>query len=52
MAQAASEGAGGTTDIACRILEVNNKSNDVLQEALKSEENANKLKKEISKFKI
>ena len=52
VAQAASEGAGGTTDIACRILEVNNKSNDVLQEALKSEESANKLKKEISKFKI
>ncbi|KCZ68007.1 methyl-accepting chemotaxis protein [Clostridium sporogenes] len=52
VAQAASEGAGGTTDIACKILEVNNKSNDVLQEALKSEESANKLKKEISKFKI
>jgi len=52
VAQAASEGAGGTTDIACKILEVNNKANDVLQEALKSEESANKLKKEISKFKI
>ena len=52
VAQAASEGAGGTTDIASKILEVNNKSNDVLQEALKSEESANKLKEEISKFKI
>ena len=52
VAQAASEGAGCTTDIASKILEVNNKSNDVLQEALKSEESANKLKEEISKFKI
>ncbi len=52
VAQAASEGAGGTTDIASKILGVNNKSNDVLQEALKSEESANKLKEEISKFKI
>ncbi|NFV11865.1 methyl-accepting chemotaxis protein [Clostridium sporogenes] len=50
--QAASEGAGGTTDIACGVLEVSNKSNDVLQEALKSEESANNLKKEVSKFKI
>ncbi len=50
VAQAASEGAGGTTDIASKILEVNNKSNDVLQEALKSEESANKLKEEISKI--
>ncbi|SFD42467.1 methyl-accepting chemotaxis protein [Clostridium uliginosum] len=52
VAQAASEGAGGTTDIATSILEVNNKSNDVLQQALKSKENAQKLKGEISKFKI
>ncbi|SFD42446.1 methyl-accepting chemotaxis protein [Clostridium uliginosum] len=52
VAQASSEGAGGTTDIASSILEVNNKSNDVLQQALKSKENAQKLKGEISKFKI
>ncbi|EJO5346957.1 MCP four helix bundle domain-containing protein [Clostridium botulinum] len=52
VAQAANEGAGGTTDITGKILEVNNKSNDVLNEALKSEESSNKLKREISKFKI
>lgn len=52
VAQASSEGAGGTTDIANKIIEISDKSNDVLQEALKSKERANKLKKEISKFKI
>ncbi|CDI50019.1 methyl-accepting chemotaxis protein [Clostridium tetani] len=52
VAQASGEGAGGTTDIANKIIEISDKSNDVLQEALKSKERANKLKKEISKFKI
>ncbi|WP_252231672.1 methyl-accepting chemotaxis protein [Clostridium sp. ZBS15] len=52
VSQAANEGAGGTTDIASSILQVNDKSNNVLENALKSQENAQKLKKEISKFKI
>ncbi|WP_251859463.1 methyl-accepting chemotaxis protein [Clostridium sp. Marseille-Q2269] len=52
VAQASSEGAAGTTDISGKMLEVNNKSNDMLEETIKSEENADKLKREISKFKI
>ncbi len=50
VAQAAIEGAGGTTDIANRVSEVNSKSNDVLEEVLKVKESAKKLKAEISKF--
>ena len=52
VAGAASEGAGGTTDIAIRISEISNKSNGLSEEALKSKENADKLKQDISKFKI
>ena len=52
VASAASEGAGGTTDIAVRISEISNKSNSLSEEALKSKENADRLKQEISKFKI
>ncbi len=52
VSQAANEGAGGTTDIASSILQVNDKSNSVLENSLKSQENAKRLKEEISKFKI
>lgn len=52
VAQAASEGAGGTTDIATRISDISSKSNDVLDEILKSKESSDKLNKEMSKFKI
>ncbi|GAA0077239.1 methyl-accepting chemotaxis protein [Clostridium sp. CTA-5] len=52
VAQAAGEGAGGTTDIASSVLQVNDKSNYVLENALKSKESAQKLKEGISKFKI
>lgn len=52
VAGAASEGAGGTTDIAIRISEISNKSNGLSEEAFKSKENGDKLKQEISKFKI
>ena len=52
VANAASEGAGGTTDIAIKVSEINNKSNSLSEEALKSKENADRLKQEISKFKI
>ncbi|OSA98840.1 UNVERIFIED_ORG: methyl-accepting chemotaxis protein [Clostridium botulinum] len=52
VSQAANEGAGGTTDIASSILQVNDKSNSILENSLKSQENAKKLKEEISKFKI
>ncbi|MBE6069040.1 MAG: methyl-accepting chemotaxis protein [Clostridium lundense] len=52
VAKAAGEGAGGTTDISGRVLEINNESNDLLKEVLKSKESADKLKKEVSNFKI
>ncbi|OOM15901.1 methyl-accepting chemotaxis protein [Clostridium saccharobutylicum] len=52
VASAASEGAGGTTDIAVRVSEVSDKSNIILKEAHSSKENADKLRGEISKFKI
>ncbi|AGX44469.1 methyl-accepting chemotaxis protein [Clostridium saccharobutylicum] len=52
VANAASEGAGGTTDIATRVSEVSSKSNVLSKEASASRENANKLKQEISKFKV
>ena len=52
VASAATEGAGGTSAIANRVSEVNNKSNDVLNEALKAKTSSEKLKEEISKFKI
>lgn len=52
VAQAASEGAGGTTDIASRISDISSKSNDVLEEVLRSKESADNLNNEISKFKI
>lgn len=52
VSKAAGEGAGGTTDISSRISEINNESNDLLEEILKSKESADKLKQEILKFKI
>lgn len=52
VSEAASEGAEGTLEIANKVSMVNEKSNDVLSEALKSRENVNKLKAEICKFKI
>ncbi|MBW6409407.1 methyl-accepting chemotaxis protein [Clostridium weizhouense] len=52
VAQASSQGAGATTNISSNILQVNDKSTHVLEQALKSKENAQNLKKEISKFKI
>ncbi|WP_078115947.1 methyl-accepting chemotaxis protein [Clostridium beijerinckii] len=52
VAEAASEGSGATTDIANRVQEVNAKSIEVLGEALKAKESAEKLKMKISKFKM
>lgn len=52
VAEAASEGAGGTTEIVNKVSMVNEKSNDVLAETFKSRENVTNLKDEISKFKI
>jgi len=52
VAGSATEGAGGTSAIANRVSDVNNQSNDVLNEALKAKASSEKLKEEISKFKI
>lgn len=52
VAGACIQGAGGTSDIANRVSEVNSKSNDVLKEALKAKTSSEKLKEEISRFKI
>ncbi|MDF2504739.1 methyl-accepting chemotaxis protein [Clostridium sp.] len=52
IAKASSEGSGGTMEIANRVSEVNNTSNEITEQALKSKESADKLKLEVSKFKI
>ena len=52
VSQASSEGAGGTTDIAIKVSDISNKSNEVLEQVIKTKESANNLKAEISKFKI
>ena len=52
VAQASSEGAGGTTDIASKVSDISDKSNEVLEQVIKTKESANNLKLEISKFKI
>lgn len=52
VADAAGEGAGGTANIANRVLEINNKSNEVLNQIFRTKENTDKLKEEISKFKV
>ena len=52
VALAGSEGAEGTSEIANKVSEVAVYSSDVLQGTIKSKESAEKLKKEILKFKI
>jgi methyl-accepting chemotaxis protein len=52
VAKAANEGAIGTTDIANRAVAVNEKSSNVKELVLKTKDSANKLKAEISKFKV
>ncbi|MBK1809093.1 methyl-accepting chemotaxis protein [Clostridium sp. YIM B02505] len=52
VAAAANEGAMGTTNIASKVSDVNIKSNEVMEQVLRSKESAEKLKEEIKKFKI
>ncbi len=52
VASAANDGAGGTTDIASKVVEVNLKSSDIMQQVIKSKVSADKLKAAISKFRI
>lgn len=52
VAQASGQGAEGTTEIANKVSTVGIKSNEVLEKSLKSKESSEKLRTEISKFKI
>ncbi|HEX9026228.1 MAG TPA: methyl-accepting chemotaxis protein [Clostridium sp.] len=52
VASAATQGAGGISAIANNVSEINNEFNDVLNEALKAKKSSEKLKEDISKFKI
>ncbi|MEL1134334.1 methyl-accepting chemotaxis protein [Desulfitobacterium sp. THU1] len=52
VAQAANEGASGTSDIANRATEVNLKANEVKEQTLKTRDSANRLEAEITRFKV
>lgn len=52
VSHAASEGSGGTTEIASKVSDISDKSNEVLEQIIKTKESANNLKNEISKFRI
>jgi methyl-accepting chemotaxis protein len=52
VANAANDGAGGTNDISNKVIEFNNKSDSILKNAIKSSNNADKLKSIIAQFKI
>ena len=52
VAEAANEGASGTTDIANRIADASAKSNEVMAQVFKSKNSADSLRAEIAKFKI
>lgn len=52
VAQAANEGASGTTDISNKAIDVNFKSNNVKEQVLRTKESANKLIEEIGRFKL
>ena len=52
VAQAASEGTTGIVDISDKIAKITNMSSEVVNEVKKAKSSADKLKNEISKFKI
>lgn len=52
VSEAAVEGASGTTDIANRVSEANNKANEVMQQTSRTKESTVNLEKEVSRFKI
>ncbi|MBC2415417.1 methyl-accepting chemotaxis protein [Clostridium beijerinckii] len=52
VAEATSEGASGTVDIANKVAEISHKSNEVLEQVTQTKESAEKLKTEMSKFKV
>ncbi|WP_160679369.1 methyl-accepting chemotaxis protein [Clostridium sp. C8-1-8] len=52
VADASTEGASGSTNIASRIISISETSSEVLQKASDSRDNAENLKSAISKFKL
>ena len=52
IANASSNSAAGTTDIAQRVCEINEKSGEVVDSTYKSKENCLSLQKQIEKFKL
>jgi methyl-accepting chemotaxis protein len=52
VAQASSEGAGGAVNIATKVSVVNNKSNEITEQSLRLKESSDKLKTEVSMFKV
>ncbi|MEJ8554214.1 methyl-accepting chemotaxis protein [Tepidibacter sp. Z1-5] len=52
VAQASSEGAEGTVDIAGKINDVTKQSYNIIEKTNEARENADKLKEEVSKFKL
>ncbi len=52
VATAASESASGTTDIATKMAESTAKANEVMEQVVKTREEADSLKKETQKFKL
>ncbi len=52
LAEASSQGAEGTTNVAKKIDDVNSKTNSIVEQIAMSSESMGKLKEEISKFKL
>jgi methyl-accepting chemotaxis protein len=52
VAQSSSEGAVATTGIAQKVTDITSKSNDIFELTKKSKDSSERLKEEISKFKI
>lgn len=52
IADAAGDGAKGTTDMAMRVSDVNMEANDVLNQVLKTKESSDRLRDEVDHFKL
>lgn len=52
IADAAGDGAKGTTDMAIRVSDINMEASDVLNQVLKTKESADRLRDEVNHFKL
>lgn len=52
MAKLSGEGVNATTDISQKVMDITSKSNDILKLTKKSKDSSERLKEQISKFKI